>query len=250
MQPIDSILRASNTLNTIKLANFSALFLSFFLSSPTFAQSFGTDLEGDAIAVMIQAQLPIDLVDSGYGPYDYRLMEPLSDLGRHLQEAGDHASALAVFKQALHITRVNNGLIHESQIVLLDSMIQSDIALQNWSRANDHYAYMEHLYRRLYKVDDSRLEVGLQKIVSWHVNALNVNLDGRRLEHLQQANKLFKLRLQVAELTLTADDPKLDFLNHNIAVSERQLYLASEIAKEMRRQQRKIKHNPSLLALD
>ena len=113
-----------------------------------------------------------------------------------------------------------------------------------------HYAYMENLYRRLYEVTDPLLETGLQKIVSWHVRALNINVDGKRIEHLQQANKLFKLRLQIAQHTLHTDDPKLDFLLRNIEISERQLFLVSDLNREMQRRQQRSRQNNLLADLD
>ena len=82
-------------------------------------------------------------------------------------------------------------------------------------------------------MDDPRLESGLRKVSAWHVNALNVNLDGRRIEHLRKANKLFKLRMQIAENTLSLDDPKFAVLAQNIEICERELFLASDLNREM-----------------
>lgn len=197
-----------------------------------------------------RSHLEATLEATDYNAYDQRLVDPLVVQARQLQESGSHTEAVTLFKEAIHILRVNHGLYNDSQIELLDAMIESEISLQNWELVNQHYGYMEHLYKRLYAVNDPRLETGLQKVVTWHVNALNVNLDGKRIEHLQQANRLFKLRLQIAQLTLQTDDPKFDFLNRNIEICERQLFLASDLNREMQRRQQRARQNALLADLD
>lgn len=203
----------------------------------------------NSFAIELEAQAIVAL-ESEYGPYDFRLQEPLGNLGRQLQEAGKHEEALIAFDRALHVTRINRGLYDESQIEVVDSLIESNSALANWDSVDRHYRYLQHLYRRLYHVDDPRLEIGLQKVVSWHVSALNVNLDGKRIEHLRQANKLFKLRLEVAGQTLTAGHPRFEFLEQNIKICEYQLYLASDLNKEMLRRQERTRRSRTLADLD
>ena len=100
---------------------------------------------------------------------------------------------------------------------------------------NNYYAYQEHLYLRLYASDDLRLEQGLKKMSNWHITAFNVNLDGNRIQHLRKANKLFKLRMRVAQNTLSLGDPRFSMLEKNIKICERELFLASDLNREMRR---------------
>ncbi len=250
MKVFEELLPASDYKIVNKLANLLALLILLHLSNSVFAQSLSASLVDEPISSKHQIMEAMAGLEYEHGPYDLRFVEVLDDRGHQLQESGDHINAIAFFKQALHISRVNEGLYHESQFDMLDSIIDCAVALKNWEAVNNHYAYMEHLYRRLYTVKDVRLELGLQKVVAWHVNALKVNLDGKRLEHLLKANTLFKLRLRVAELTLTADDPKLDFLYRNIAIVERQLYLSSSINKEVQRRQQNIRRHALLADLD
>jgi hypothetical protein len=236
---LKQLLQAAFVKTSNRFLVFLVLLVTVSLSDAASAQSLNFN---QSSAFVQPAIAPFDLIqalDTYFGPYDFRLAVPLQTLGRQLEESGNHGDAVAVYQQALHVTRVNNGLYHESQVGILERLIENNKALKNWEAVNNHYAYLEHLYRRLYEVEDPRLETGLQKVVSWHVNALNVNLDGRRVEHLQQANKLFKLRLEIAEQTLTADDPKFAFLHYNIAICERQLYLASDINRELTRKKRR-----------
>jgi hypothetical protein len=224
--------------------------LSISLANFTLAQSIDALLiiNDDTIAAL-PAVAPDPHAD-GYSPYDHAFLEPLFDQGRRRQESGEHSEALSDFNKAWQVSRINYGLYHDSQLALLDSMIECEIQLEDWEAVDKHYAYMEHLYRRLYNIDDARLEHGLQKISSWHISALNINLDGKRIEHLRKANSIFKLRLKVAELTLSADDPKFASLHRSIQFSERQLYRASDLSKEIVRVQRRVRRDRLLAGTD
>ena len=144
------------------------------------------------------------------------------------QEEGDHDSASELFAQAWQIARVSKGLYHQSLLPIVECMISSEVALEHWAAVNDKYDLLEHLYRRLYAADDERLEFGLQKVSSWHVNSFKSNVDGKRKQHLQRARKIFLARLEVAENTLSETDPKFTFLRESIQLTETYLYLMSE----------------------
>lgn len=208
------------------------------LSNDSSAQDFSQNLTNDLAPALEPASRTVISAASGFGAYDQRQIESLEDLGRLSQEEGEYRQALMLFKQALHVARINHGLYHASQIPIIDDIISAEIALQNWEEVNNFYAYQEHLYRRIYDMDDPRLEVGLRKVSAWHVTALNVNLDGKRIEHLRKANKLYKLRKEVAERTLSLDDPKISMLARNIEIFERELYLSSDLNREMMVRQR------------
>ena len=222
------------------LATLLAMFSIALLSSGSLAQGLFVNLTNDSVPSIDPASRAITTLESDFAAYDLRQIESLEDLGRLSQSSGEHQQALVLFKQALHVARINQGLYHESQIPIVDDIISAEIALQNWEEVNNFYAYEEHLYRRLYDTDDSRLEAGLRKVSAWHITALNVNLGGNRIEHLRKVNKLFKLRMQIAKNTLSLDDPKFAMLARNIEIFERELFLSSDLNSEMLiRQQKK-----------
>lgn len=207
------------------------------LSNDAIAQGEPLNPTNDLESSLNSASLTIRALQSDFGAYDRRQIESLEDLGRLSLSSGEHQQALLLFKQALHVARINQGLYHESQISIVDDIISAEIALQNWEEVNNFYAYQEHLYGRLYDTDDVRLEAGLRKISAWHIAALNVNLDGNRIEHLRKLNKLFKQRMQIAENTLSLGDPKFAMLTRNIEAFERELFLSSDLNREMMNRQ-------------
>lgn len=190
------------------------------------------------------------LLSEEFNPFDDQQLEDLVVAARQQQEAGAHAVALRLLDQAWQVSRVAYGLYHESQVPLLESMIASQIELEDWQAIDDHYGYLELIYTRLYDVDDPRLEAGLQKVSSWHINAFNANVDGKREEHLRKARQVLKTRLEVAELTLPAGDPRFAFLHESIRLSEQHLYLMSERYKMMRQKQQQAARDSLLATLD
>ena len=150
-----------------------------------------------------------------------------------LQESGKHEAAVLAFQRVWEIDRIQNGLYSESQISIIENIIFSFMELANWDSVNEQFEYLEHLYKRIYDTGNPKLELGLQKISSWHVNALNEDLDGQRLMHLRKVHKLFKKRLDIATLALNAEDQRLQYLRDNIALSQRALYLYSDAGREM-----------------
>ncbi|MEX0617874.1 MAG: hypothetical protein WDZ76_00010 [Pseudohongiellaceae bacterium] len=217
---------------------------------PSFSLSPDLNVTAAQLAGLDKQFRQIEAMEASYGPYDHRLKEALKGMGFQLKSVSDYRAAREAYKRALHISRVNEGLYNGGQIDIVEKLIECDVAMSNWNQVDEHYGYLEHLYRRLYQEDDPRLEKGLQKIVAWHIDAMNINVDGKQIEHLRAANKLFKLRLRVAELTLSAEDPMFDFLKRNIAASEYYLFRASDLNREMERQSEKNKRDRYFATLD
>ncbi len=170
--------------------------------------------------------------------------------GRQQQEAGNHQAAVHAFTLAWQAGRVSHGLYHQNQIPLLESIIHSRVAMADWQAVDNCYGYLELLLTRLYDTDDARLEAGLQAVSSWHINAFNLNLDGKRQQHLRKARRILQLRLQVAEKTLPSDDPVLVFLQQGIQLSELHLYQLSERRRQQLQRQQRVARERLLATLD
>lgn len=173
------------------------------------------------------AQAP-DLRRADASLYEQGGSEALSGLARRHQAAGDHQGALALWRRAWRAGRISHGLYHASQLPIIDGIIASGAAAEDWEAVDDGYAYMEHLHRRLYRLDDPRLDAGLKRAAAWHVRAFNADLDGRRKQHLRQARRIFKQRLEIAGRALPEDAPERAALADSVELSERRLLLMSD----------------------
>jgi hypothetical protein len=172
-----------------------------------------------------------------FGAYNVKLPETLRVIGRQFQEADNHQSALVLLAKSWQLSRINDGFYSASQIPTLELIIYSEMELGNWQAVDDHYSYLELLHRRVFDENDPRLELGLQKVSAWHVNALSLTSGKDRVHHLREAYHLFKDRLAMAEQNLDHSDPKFGYLHESIRITEQQLRLNSQMSKAIVLQQ-------------
>ncbi|MDA0688853.1 MAG: hypothetical protein O2948_09435 [Proteobacteria bacterium] len=254
MTTIESRKSKKSTTHLLSLAHLLAglplLIISLMAQAQENSPDSSSNLAYSQQSAVMLPSVSTELLSEEFNPFDDQQLEDLVVAARQQQEAGAHAVALRFFEQAWQVSRVAYGLYHESQVPLLESMIASQIELEDWQAIDEHYGYIELIYTRLYEIDDPRLETGLQKVSSWHINAFNVNVDGKREEHLRKARQVLKTRLEVAELTLPEGDPRFAFLNESIRLSEQHLYLMSERYKMMIQKQQQAAREGLLATLD
>jgi len=205
----------------IRLANGFMLFLVSTVNIHSYAQS------NEPFATAASSSNFIESVineEQQFNVYERDSLEPLVTLGLVMQERGDHERALEYLKQARQVSRIQNGFYDETQIPLVEAIIDSEMRLGNFEEVDAHYAHMEYLYTQLYDLDNQRLENGLQKVSGWLSYALSINPIGNRVEQLRRANRIYKLRLEIAERTLASNHPRFSYLEENIAICEKQLY--------------------------
>lgn len=202
-----------------------ALFCLLFQSGVLSAQAFYVESKAPTSGP------DVNLLATTYSPFDTAQLDSLLSSGIRSQESGNHEQALVAFQKAFEVARIQNGLFSESQVPIIESIISSEIDLKRWEAVNKNYEYLEYLYGRIYDVDNPKFSLALQKISLWHVNALDLNLDGQRVKHLRKVHKISKKRLQIAEVTAGPEDPIFEHLNESIGLSERELYRYSGAEK-------------------
>jgi hypothetical protein len=114
------------------------------------------------------------------GPYADALAEPLTALARGHRQAGDYARALAAYRRALHIVRVNDGLYSERQIPLLREMLIIYRESGDLEGLDQRYEY----FFRVYGMGQPpytplRLRAALEYL-RWQREALLLDLPGNR----------------------------------------------------------------------
>lgn len=235
---------------------FALLFTLLFAPALSYGQQFSltanaTDSQINFDWSRLSNQPPAKIISTlkeELGAYDSRLPNTLRLIGRQYQEADAHSEALTLLKDAWQLSRINDGFYSDAQIPTLELIIFSEMEMGNWEAVDDHYAYLELLHRRVFDESDPRLELGLQKVSAWHVNALSLRAGKtERIHHLRSAYHLFKDRLAMAEANLDSSDPKFGYLRESIKLTEQQLRLNSEMNKAIILQQQRV-GSGSLLA--
>ena len=80
------------------------------------------------------------------GPYAAQLTDPLLQVGALRADTGNAVAALRHYEQALHVLRVNNGLLHPAQLPLLRTLADLYRRIGDWRSGQLawRYAYRIH----------------------------------------------------------------------------------------------------------
>jgi len=204
---------------------------------------------GVLLAGAVQADEPAE--PRLFNVYATDSLQPLIDHGLAMQEQERHEEAITYLKQARQASRIQSGLYDETQVLLLEAIIESELAMENWEEVDNHYRHMEHLYNKLYDMEDPRLETGLRKVSGWLSFSLSAKPTGDRIDQLYRASRIYKQRLEIARRTLSADHPKVAYLQENIDICEKQLYpMPSNKRSSFRRDRGRWSRNPILATID
>ncbi|MFT4817173.1 MAG: tetratricopeptide (TPR) repeat protein [Pseudohongiellaceae bacterium] len=201
--------------------------LSLLLWTTSSTHSQPIDLDADnalARSVLLQAKvLDMRAHEREFGENDPALIEVLVQLADRQSLSGEYENAISHLKEALQVSRINNGLYHYSQIDIVDDLIANETLMGNWEAVNSHYELEENLYRRLFGLTDARLEVGLEKVTAWHISAINQNLDDNAHEHLIKLKELLNIRLDIVENLLGNDNARHAFIVNTLEYVELEL---------------------------
>lgn len=215
----------NNTLARFDFVAKTGLFcaaLSISLLSTNSALSQPNDLDADSTPAR-SIPLPTKILDvtgqvREYAANDPALINVLFQLADRESLSGEYEIAIGHLKEALQLSRIDNGLYHFSQIDIVDELIANETLLENWEAVNNYYELEENLYRRLFGLTDARLEVGLEKVTAWHISAINEGIDDNAEKHLTKLKELLEIRLVVVENLLGNENARyvfiLDTLEH------------------------------------
>jgi len=124
-----------------------------------------------------QYQRQVDELEMEGGPYADALAEPLTGLGRHYRQQGDMQQALRLYRRALHVVRVNDGLYSERQMPILRELLDAYRVSGEMEILDNRYDYYFRLYgngRPPYT--DVRLRAALAYL-RWQREAIRLELD-------------------------------------------------------------------------
>jgi hypothetical protein len=172
-----------------------------------------------------QYQRQVDQLENEGGPYADALAEPLTGLGRQYRQRGDMEQAKRLYRRALHVVRVNDGLYSERQMPILRELLDAYRVSGELEELDGRYDYYFRLYgngRPPYT--DVRLRATLAYL-RWQREAIRLQLDkddSRRMLALYQLNTEL--------LQAVATDASVPLSRHReLALSQlRNLYLLED----------------------
>jgi len=166
-------------------------------------------------------------LQSAYGPFDTRLLEPLDALiGVHIEnERFDDAATL--LDQQLQIQRITHGLYSPEQIPVIETLLELQSRQGDWGRIDDTLQYLSWLYERDDSLPAEARLAGLKKISAWHLQALEKDERVREAHHLVRLSTMEEKAAELAEGQLGADSEALVPYLYDKSIAE--LYIALAI---------------------
>ncbi len=121
-------------------------------------------------------QQAIDEMQGSQGIYSPQLLEAYGDLAALYAEMEDYESAIAVYTDALQISRINTGLYSDEQLPIIAALIQSNGELREWQETDDLHELRYHISSRLYGLDDLAYLEAAENYGAWKRRLLRQNL--------------------------------------------------------------------------
>jgi tetratricopeptide (TPR) repeat protein len=116
-------------------------------------------------------QFYITDLESRHGAYAPGLSEQLLGLGAVYQEQGLFEEAIKIYKRAVHVSRINNGLHSAEQIPILQRMISSLVSKGDYEKADERQYYLYRIQRRLYDSNAPEMSQAMMERANWERQA-------------------------------------------------------------------------------
>ena len=137
-------------------------------------------------------------LESEFGPYDYRLQEPLRGITSLLVEAGDFEEVGSNLNRRLQLMHTSEGLYSLNQLPIIAEHITNDLRQQQWRSVTERFEYI-HLIQTQNDVDSSTLINSLNDVRAWHLAAIYTDEPRRRIEHFLDSTEIQSNIISLAE---------------------------------------------------
>ncbi|NHO64035.1 tetratricopeptide repeat protein [Aestuariicella hydrocarbonica] len=164
-------------------------------------------------------------LEQHYGPYHSDLSQYLMGLGISYKNQGKHEEATEIFKRAMHVSRISEGLYSLGQVPILEHLIESNVSSGDWEGASESHQYLYWLYRRNYGEEDPRMLPAITKLSNWHLNAYALDVGSGLFQHLISAHNLYTMAVNIIDRTYGHNDMRLVGALKGLTVSN--YYLAT-----------------------
>ncbi len=174
------------------------------------------------VPAVLPAQTPTPFTGNHYNQSNQtRVLEAAES---HLQ-AGELDAADIAFRQAFESVRADRGLFHEAQLPVLDRLLATNFARQDWQQFNHYLDYHGGLTRRMYQGQAVRYAQALQFGADWHQRAALMLNDQHRTWHLIRSRNLIWQAVSALE-QMPENHSRLSPLLYRIAILH--YYLTNE----------------------
>lgn len=106
--------------------------------------------------------------------FDPALVRPITLLGDIQVQEGEYVAALENYGRAVHLTRVNSGLVSASQLEIVYREAEVYRTLGDFETANEREEYAYHVLQRAYDPYSEEILPGLFHLAEWYEKTHNI----------------------------------------------------------------------------
>ena len=128
----------------------------------------------EPLAAIDMVEAVINAIEQRANRYHPDLAPPLLVLGDALVAVGDTVGAFGAYDRALHVTRVNHGLHHPSQVDAVYRQARLHAKQGDHGTANSRHEYAYGVLLRRYGGEDPALLPGLFALADWYQQSFNI----------------------------------------------------------------------------
>lgn len=148
-------------------------------------------------------------LEAEQGPWSKGLAEQLSGLAQAYQMRGLHRDAIEIFRRAIHVSRINNGLYALNQVPIIEHMLESLEARGLWDEVHKRHQYLYWLHKRNFGANDPRMLPVIDQLGKWYINDYALNPQRRMTNQLVDAYDLFEQAIDIITGTYGSEDLRL-----------------------------------------
>lgn len=178
--------------------------------------------------VLEQQRQQVELLQASRGPYSPALIDPLQELGLAYQYNARHSSAVDAFKRALHLIRVNGGLYSEEQLLLVERLIASQLALGQVAMADASHDYLYRVQRHLYQPGSEARSEAATAYAEWKRKAFLHGFGDATYLHLLKIHQVHSEMIDEIQASDTGDLAEIPHLYERMRAE----YLISRYERE------------------
>ncbi len=131
-------------------------------------------------------------IESDYGPYDVRLLEPLESLAELYLSSEEFTELESVYSRQLQIMRADRGLDHPDNIPIVRSILRNQIQQGEWSEVSDSLAHIRYLQGVNSDSSPDALIAAITEQADWLMARIYLDEPRYRARNLLEVRELFE----------------------------------------------------------
>jgi hypothetical protein len=175
------------------LKQFQSLFIVLLcLPALVFAQTNTVSTSNENLRDLQRYETQLEDMESDYGPFDNRLLEPLASIVDIYVEQGNFEQVAEIQSRQLSIMRTTLGFENPELIPVIRSMIEVQQVLGNWDVVSDHLEHIRFLVAANFGTQSEELLFAMESQAQWMLEGFYLGESRRQSDSILDARDLYR----------------------------------------------------------